>query len=225
MPPADWSRPFLESTRGRIVTRLRRGPATVEELARAAALSANGVRVHLATLERDGWIGAVGVRRAPGPGKPARVYALAPEASSLLSRAYRPLLLALLATLADREAPTRVAALLREAGRRLATQLGGTAAGGTGTGERALLVLESLGAAGVIERGRAGAKAGRLTIRGLGCPVGDAVSIEPRVCQAVSALLAGALDAQVRDRCERTGTPQCRFEITPSSTRSGPERS
>jgi predicted ArsR family transcriptional regulator len=195
----------------------------VEELARAAALTANGVRIHLATLERDGWIRAVGVRRAPGPGKPATVYVLAPEAPALLSRAYRPLLLALLATLADREEPARVAALLREAGRRLATQLGGGAAGGTGKGERALRVLESLGAAAEIERGRpgAGGKARRLTIRGLGCPVGEAVSIEPRVCQAVSALLAGALDARVRDRCERTGTPRCRFEITPSATNSG----
>src|ERR1043166_6543966 len=71
-----------------------------------------------------------------GPQPQRRPGALAPEASPLPSGAYRPLLLALLATLADREAPARVAALLREAGRRLATQLGGTPAGGAGTGGR-----------------------------------------------------------------------------------------
>jgi predicted ArsR family transcriptional regulator len=45
---------FFASTRGRIVTLLRRSSHTVEELAQALDLTDNAVRAHLATLERDG---------------------------------------------------------------------------------------------------------------------------------------------------------------------------
>ena len=209
MAPIEWSQRFLASTRGRIVARLRRGPATIEELADAAALTPNGIRVHLATLERDGWIHSGGVRRQAGPGKPATVYQLAPGGETLLSTAYRPLLLAVLGALAERTAPARVTAILRQAGRRLAQDARDGGAGSAAA--RAVRLLESLGAAVEVEPGRGG----RFVVRGLGCPVGEAVRVEPRVCHAVTGLLSGALDADVRERCDRSGRPACRFEVTP----------
>lgn len=209
MTAPDWSRRFLESTRGRIVTRLRRGRATVEELAAAVGLTENGVRVHLATLERDGWIHAEGVRRTRGPGKPATLYRLSPPVESLLSNAYRPLLLAVLAVLAEGPEPSRVASVLRRAGRRLAAQLGD---GGEGRlSERASRLLELLGGAVEVSE----PKRGPISVVGLGCPVGEAVAVEPKVCQAVTALLSAALGAKVTEQCDRTDRPCCRFEITP----------
>jgi predicted ArsR family transcriptional regulator len=47
-------RKFFESTRGKFVTLLRRSGCTVEDLARELGLTDNGVRAHLATLEREG---------------------------------------------------------------------------------------------------------------------------------------------------------------------------
>jgi DNA-binding CsgD family transcriptional regulator len=47
-------RMFFESTRGKIITLLRRSGCTVEDLARELGLTDNGVRAHLATLEREG---------------------------------------------------------------------------------------------------------------------------------------------------------------------------
>ena len=209
MAPTDWSRRFLHSTRGRIVTRLRRGTATVEELAAAVGLSENGVRVHLATLERDGWIHAEGVRRAEGPGKPATLYALPAEAEQLLSAAYRPLLLALLTALVDREKPARVRSLLKDAGRRLGAELGH--AGPGRTADRAMRLLEALGGAAEVEERRNG----RFVLRGLGCPLGEAVAVDSGVCSAVTALLAGALHAEVREACDRSDRPRCCFEVRP----------
>src|ERR1043166_1234265 len=211
MAPIEWSQRFLTSTRGRIVARLRRGPATVEELAEAVGLTENGIRVHLATLERDGWIPAGGVRRRPGPGKPAALSQLAPEGEPLLSTAYRPLLVALLAALAERDRPARVEAVLRDAGRRLAKDAGEGGSGGTA--RRAVRLLESLGGAVEVEPGRGG----RFALRGLGCPVGEAVRGEPRVCRAVTPLLSGVLEVDVREACERSGRPACRFEVAPRS--------
>ena len=84
---------FFESTRGWIVTLLRRSGRTVEELARELGLTDNGVRAHLATLERDGIVRQRGsVRHGSGGGKPAYVYELAPEAEDLFPRAYEPVL-------------------------------------------------------------------------------------------------------------------------------------
>ena len=68
---------FFESTRGQIITLLRRSDLTVEELARALGLTDNGVRAHLTILERDGIVRQRGsVRRSSGGGKPAYIYEL-----------------------------------------------------------------------------------------------------------------------------------------------------
>lgn len=211
MPPRDWSPRFLESTRGRIIARLRRGDATVEELAQAVGLTDNGIRVHLATLERDGWIYARGVRRLDGPGKPPTLYRLNGGVEPLLSAAYRPLLVSLLGVLSAAEPPARMARLLQATGRHLAGTLGPLPPGPVP--EQAVAVLSALGAEVELEQ----ETAGRFTVRGFGCPVSEAVGAEPRVCHAVTALLGGLLDAQVTERCDREGSPRCRFEVVPRS--------
>ena len=85
MPLSQRNQRFLASTRGQIITLLRRSSRTVDELAQALNLTDNAVRAHLATLERDGVVQQSGVRR--GSGKPASVYDLAPEAEQLFPKA------------------------------------------------------------------------------------------------------------------------------------------
>jgi predicted ArsR family transcriptional regulator len=207
--PLEWSQQFLRSPRGKLVARLRRGPASVEELAAAVALTRNGVRAHLATLERDGWIHSGGIRRPQGPGKPAALYALSPGAGTLLSAAYRPLLLALVAALARSERPARVRAFFRRAGKQLAAQMG--EAGKRGSVERAIRILDLLGATVEVRKGPRGS----FELLGLGCPVAEVVAVAPQACQAVSTLLAESLGARVVECCDRTGSPRCRFEVSP----------
>src|SRR6266852_5876410 len=120
MPPSYWNQRFFTSTRGQIVTLLRRASRTVDELAQALELTDNAVRAHLATLERDGVVQQRGARR--GPGKPAYVYDLAPEAEQLFPKAYVPVLQQVLAILSERLPTDEVETLLREAGRRIAAQ-------------------------------------------------------------------------------------------------------
>ena len=56
---------FFESSRGRIVDRLRRGGLTVDELTTALDLTGNAVRVQLASMERDGLVRRTTMRRGP----------------------------------------------------------------------------------------------------------------------------------------------------------------
>src|SRR6266581_7262549 len=100
MSSSNWNQRFFNSTRGRIVTLLRRGNKTVDELAQELELTDNAIRAHLATLERDGFVRQQGARRSAS--KPAYVYELGPAAEQLFHKAYEPVLQQLLAEVSAR---------------------------------------------------------------------------------------------------------------------------
>ena len=117
--PTGFSKHFMETTRGQVLGLLRRGSRTVDELAAGLGLTDNAIRAHLATLERDGLVRQEGQRRGPKAGKPALVYEPTPEAELRLSRAYAPVLAALLEELVDRLPDQETESLLAAVGRRL----------------------------------------------------------------------------------------------------------
>ncbi|HEU5431514.1 MAG TPA: ArsR family transcriptional regulator, partial [Thermomicrobiales bacterium] len=86
MPTTEWDRRFFASTRGQVVTLLRQGERTVDDLARALGLTDNAVRAHLTALERDGLIRQGEPRRTGG--KPAFTWTLAPAADRLFPKPY-----------------------------------------------------------------------------------------------------------------------------------------
>jgi predicted ArsR family transcriptional regulator len=200
---------FLETTRGRVVTQLRRGPSAVEELARGLGLTDNAIRAHLATLERDGLVRQAGTRRGPGAGKPAIIYELAPDAEVGLSRAYAPVLTALLEELTGRLPPEQTEAVLLAVGRRLGT---GAPRRKNGTlKERvqdAVAMLNELGGDASVESDPSG-----LRIRGCGCPLSAAVARRPEACRAVEGLLSEVLGVPVVQCCEHGPRPRCCFTI------------
>jgi predicted ArsR family transcriptional regulator len=210
MPAAGLGKRFFETTRGRIVVLLRRDVSTVEELARALALTDNAVRSHLATLERDGIVRQDGVRRGQGAGKPATLYTLHPEAEPFFSRAYAPMLGALLDELAEQFPRERTEALLRSVGRRLAARAPRTTGDLEARAEAAAAALEALGAVAQVER-----KEGALLVRGCGCPLSAETVRRPELCQAVESLLAEVIGAPVRACCERGERQRCCFIIGP----------
>jgi predicted ArsR family transcriptional regulator len=86
---------FFASTRGKIVTELRRrGTASAADLARAFGLSPNAVRQQLVVLERDGLVAEHPVRR--GPTKPTLEFSLTGEADKLFPQAHDKMLSAVL---------------------------------------------------------------------------------------------------------------------------------
>lgn len=189
---------------------LRVSPRTVDELAVNLRVTDNAIRPHLAALEREGLARQAGSRRGEGAGKPATIYELHSDAEPLLSRAYAPVLGALLEVIGDELDPRTAKRLLRETGKRLAAASGGAAAGDLQARARAAAaVLTALGGEVVVER-----KQGTLTLRGAACPLASAVSRNPHVCHAVESLVAEISGAKARECCDRSQRPRCCFELT-----------
>ncbi len=210
MSSPHWDQRFFESTRGRIVTLLRPGSGTVDDLARELDLTDNAVRMHLAALGRDGLVQQRGVRR--GAGKPAYSYELTPEAEHLFPKAYQPVLNQLLDVLSESTTPEELEDLLRRVGRRMATgQPAGT--GNTRTRiQAAVAVLNELGGLAELEE-----HDGTFAIRGYSCPLAATVSGHPEVCKLAETLLTELTHLPIHEHCDKGDPPRCHFEVLPSA--------
>jgi predicted ArsR family transcriptional regulator len=202
-------RKFFLSTRGRIVALLRRSGGTVEELARELGLTDNGVRAHLATLERDGIVRQRGsVRRGSGGGKPAFVYELTPEAEELFPKAYEPVLLRLLNVMDERLGPEDSEVLLRAVGRSLAEGKAVPSGDTRARLEAAADVLNELGGLAELEE-----RDGGWAIQGHSCPLSAVTPDHPEVCRMVETLISDLAEVPIHEHCDRGARPRCRFEV------------
>ena len=205
-------RKFFASTRGRMVTLLRRGGLTVDELAAEVGLTNNGVRAHLATLERDGLVTQEGsVHSSSGGGKPAYVYRLTPEAEALFPKAYEPVLGRLLDILSEGPRPVQSEALLREVGRRIAGGRKVPNGGVRARLEEAVATLNELGGLAELEE-----HDGSFLIRGYSCPLVAVTPDHPEVCRMAETLISELAGTPVSERCDRELGPRCCFEVMPS---------
>ena len=203
---------FWETTRGQVLALLRRGAHTVEDLARSLGITDNAVRSHLTSLERAGLIRQEGVRRAAGAGKPAVLYELRPEAAPLLSRAYSPVLTAMVGVLVDELPAQQSDELLRQVGRRLGDLVGGRASGDLPARVNAAAgVLTALGGDVQVDETVDGHR-----ISGSGCPLSTVVSHRPEMCAAVEALVGEVTGETVKSCCEHGSHPRCCFTIGPA---------
>ena len=204
MPHLNWNNRFFTSTRGRILTLLRREKRTVDDLAGELALTDNAVRAHLATLERDGFVRQRGERR--GSGKPAFVYELAPEADYLFPKSYGQVLNELLQVLDERMSREELEIMLRSVGRRIASQWNSSEGELRVRLEAAVEVLDELGGLAELED-----ENGAYIIRGYSCPLAAIVPGHPEACSLAEALVAELAGVPVRERCEQ---PCCRFIVS-----------
>jgi predicted ArsR family transcriptional regulator len=197
---------FFASTRGKIVTLLRRASRTVEELAEALNLTDNAVRAHLAVLERDGLVQQHGMRRSSS--KPAYVYYLTPAAEELFPKAYGQVLDQLLQVLHEHLTPEEVEVVMRTTGRRLAKHQHIPPGELRVRLEAAVAVLNELGGLAELEQQNE-----TYTIRGYSCPLTTVVPGHPEVCCLASSLLAELIGVPVQEQCERGKTVSCRFVV------------
>jgi DeoR family transcriptional regulator, suf operon transcriptional repressor len=200
---------LLDTTRGRIVTLLRAGALTTDEIASKLDLTPSAVRVQITAMERDGVVMLTG--KKAGATRPSHVYELTAEVEQLLSKAYVPLLTHLIRAFADDLSTDQVDSLLRRAGKSLADELSGGKRFegnlGARVGAASQMLNEQLGALTRVE------KNGGYVIRGLGCPLAALTGKHPGVCVAIESLVAEVVRARVHECCDRSERPRCCFEI------------
>jgi DeoR family transcriptional regulator, suf operon transcriptional repressor len=195
----------LDTTAGRVLDTLRQGAGTVDEVATALGMTATGARLHLNNLQRDGLVRLAGQRA--GTRKPFNEYALTPLGEQALSRAYLPVLRALVDTMGDQFTAEQSRQLFARVGERLAREMPRSRPG-TSTASGAAAVLHRLG--GSV---RASTSGGLVRLDGHGCPLAELVRACPITCEAVRSLLEEVLSTPVRQCCSHGPNPACGFEF------------
>lgn len=207
MPAGDWRERLFTSTRGRVVSLLRRSAQTVNDLAEKLALTDNAVRLHLSALERDGLVEQHGTRRE-WTGKPAFVYRTTAAAESLYRKPYDRVLSELLSVLDERYTPEELEQLVRAVGARL----GSSAPVGEGDLaarlRHAAAVLTELGGLAEVEQDAEGFR-----VQGYGCPLGEVTPEHPELCQLAAQLVSEVVGEPMIECCDRGERPRCAFRL------------
>jgi len=200
---------LLDSSRGRIVTLLRRGALTADDIASELQVTRSAIRAQITGMERDGVVRRAGQR--PGATRPSHVFELTPDVEQLLSSAYIPLLTQLVDVFAAGLPADQLETMLRQAGKKLADEMaGGKRPAGNLAARVAMaseMMNEQLGATTHVEGN------GGYVIRGFGCPLAALTGKHPGVCLAMESLVAEIVGVPVRECCDRAERPQCCFEI------------
>jgi predicted ArsR family transcriptional regulator len=200
---------LLDSSRGRIVSLLRTGGLTADDIASRLGLTRSAIRAQMAGMERDGVVRRAGQR--PGTTRPSQVFELTLEVEQLLSGAYIPLFTHLVDALADGLPTNQVNALLRQAGRSLADELTRGRKLSGHLHSRVVMASEMmnehLGALTHVERN------GGYVIRGAACPLAVLTGKHPALCLAIESLVTRVVGAPARECCDRSARPRCCFHI------------
>jgi predicted ArsR family transcriptional regulator len=204
---------FLQTTRGKIVTALRRRhSASAVDLAGEFGLSANAVRQQLLTLERDGYVAERAVRR--GPTKPTLEYSLTPGAAELFPQHYDRMLNAVLRGVKESLGPEALNSVIDGIGKRAAANYGARISAGDAKGraiELAGILRENGVEADVIDLGD------RVELREHNCPYGKTVGEHPEVCSIIHTVLRETVSVEsTQVESIATGGDACRFEIKAS---------
>jgi predicted ArsR family transcriptional regulator len=202
---------FFQSTRGKIVTELRRRrSASAVDLAGQFGLSTNAVRQQLVTLERDGYVAERSVRR--GPTKPTLEYSLTESADSLFPQQYDKMLGAVLREVKDSFGKDGLDAVLGKLGERASEKYRSKIVSADPRGralELAALLRENGVEADVVETA-----SGTIELREHNCPYSKTVGEHPEVCSIIHTVLHDVVSDGTRQvESIATGGSACRFEV------------
>ncbi len=202
---------FFQTTRGKIVTALRRRhAASAVDLAGEFGLSPNAVRQQLVTLERDGYVVERSVRR--GPTKPTLEYSLTESAEGLFPQRYDRMLGAVLREVKASFGSDGLATVLGRLGQHEAEKYRAklTAPDVKGRAGQLAAMLQSKGVeADVIETA-----AGAVELREHNCPYAKTVGEHPEVCSIIHTVLHETVsDHTIQLESIATGGDACRFEV------------
>ena len=202
---------FFQSTRGKIVTALRRRHvASAVDLAEEFGLSANAVRQQLEQLARDGYVVERSVRR--GPTKPTHEYSLTQSAETLFPQRYDKMLNAVLREVKESFGNDGLDVVLAKLGKRASEKYRAKLSSEDVKGrvyELAALLRENGVVADVVET-----DGGALELREHNCPYANVVDEHPECCTVIHSMLDETVSPDVvQTESLATGGAECRFEV------------
>lgn len=211
----------MQSTRREILSLFKkRGEVTVKELSQALGITSMGVRQHLATLERDGFVTQLSIRR--GRGRPGRTFALTPAGDDLFPRTYQQMALAILDDLRRTEGDGRVEQVFQRRKARLLEEYRARMAGKSLPQQVSELarIRDDEGYLADSESGRV------LVLNEYNCPIKGIASAFPYACAYEKQLFEEALGVGV-SRVEHilSGAHRCRYLIERAAQQTGARRS
>jgi|HubBroStandDraft_5_1064220.scaffolds.fasta_scaffold04767_2 predicted ArsR family transcriptional regulator len=203
---------FFQTTRGKIVSQLRRlGSASAADLAAEFGLSPNAVRQQLTILERDGLVAETSVRR--GPTKPTYEFSLTSEADRLFPQAYDKMLSAVLREVKDQFGAPGVAKIFDGLSKR-AVERARLEITAVRPEEKVAQLTEMLQKNGVVAE--YSLIDGGYVLHERSCPYFDAAKEHPEVCQVIHHVMDETIGGDhVQTESLASGGKECRFELYP----------
>ncbi|HEV3090142.1 MAG TPA: helix-turn-helix domain-containing protein [Candidatus Cybelea sp.] len=205
---------FFQSTRGKIVSELRRrGSASAADLAAVFALSPNAVRQQLTVLERDGLVAETSVRR--GPTKPTIEFSLTTEADRLFPQAYDKMLSAVLREVRDQFGAPAIKQIFDGLAERAVARARLTVTA-QAPEERVAQLTDMLRKSGVVAE--YSLLDDGFVIHEHNCPYSNAAKEHPEVCQVIHSVIdetIGGAHSQTESLAH--GGKECRFELHPQA--------
>ena len=196
------------STKNEILTRLRHGPTTINELGDELKVTRNAVLVPLTDLEARGLIRRVAAARTGRAGKPAQRYEIVPENFEATSPAYQAISPHLLAVIASGKTSSKIEAM-KAIGKSMHAE------GNNAGGRRARLglpaALDFLAMQGaeleILQ------EEDSVVVLSHSCPIGRLVRTDQCICSAIASFLAEASGRKATANCVYADKLTCRFRI------------
>ena len=193
-------------TRERVVRLLMRHPHTIETLADELAVTKNAVRAQMALLQREGLVEVQG--EVKGTRRPAALYGIVAGADVHFSKAYPVVLSHMVNVLTKRLPLKEFKIVMKDVGKDIADSVPRQAGTARERVEGAVTFLKSLGSHAELSE-----EDGKLVIVGHGCPLSMAVTVNERSCLAMESFLNRITGLPVKEHCNHSERPSCRFEI------------
>jgi predicted ArsR family transcriptional regulator len=196
----------LNTSAGKVLSQLRHGPKTVEELAKALRITGNAIRNQLRKLQADNLVVRTGTRA--GISKPSALYAITLEGQIQFSTLYLPVLSKFLQVAEGKCSGIQLESFMTDTGKALASRYSKPSGALRSRANAAARLIKGFG--GVTE---VRSRDGELQIRSLVCPLAALTAEQPAACNVLEALLGEYIDAAVTSCCDRTEEPKCCFRV------------
>lgn len=198
-------------TREKILILLKKsGSMTVEELSRRVGITPMGVRQHITSLEKRGFVSYEAKKH--GIGRPVFLYRLTEKAAELFPRAYGKLLITLLDAVEATDGRKKVDALFRHRKEAIFKERRSKMPEGAPLGEKLESLFEILENEGYIAELKESEK--NYILRQFNCPIALIAARYKEACKYELQLLRELLGADVaRTECIAEGDTSCSFNI------------